>query len=582
MDFKGVIYEMLVEEVRNKQLLNSLYKKWNSEDSNVTPEVAEYIYIRFKGGANDEGKPIQGIQDSLAPKKTAVANFLKRFNGSIDGDKFEPSDLKTIEKYSAKQIIYLYKQLGFKIPFTEEEKSEFYFFEDPAITKKEWIEKSKELWFGDKYKIYDDGKGFRIYQPLTQKDSISFGFYQQTLIREHFTNGNRWCVTAYSPDGDNHSNLWQHYRQNYNGGRTFFFVIDETKEPNNEFYISALQKLGKPDGDYPFKLTNLNNNNGDKSVKINDPQDIKSSILHIYPQLRETDFLTEVQPIPFDEVVEMDLKTDELTRLLDRIKEQPGQYDFSIQDPDVKRAYIYRNRELKKIESFESLEEQDVRLYFDVRANQNNPFEIISSWDLLNYLTTKRSRDLRNYIFGFYEDRMNTPISEIYKRILETDFAPSFIIKNTDDKIIVVKEKTTSKYGIVNFNYGTFLKHDGITYSPEYVLMDTIQGSFDLDNLKSKESNDDEQNLQEQGFTNIEYVISIFSKNNSRDDMNNFYLLQNMDSWEAKYTLLSHKTWKEVGEPSFVDSGDTGYDFDKEYSDVETKYQEPINEKGGI
>lgn len=580
MDFKGVIYEMLVEEVRNKQLLNSLYKKWNSEDSNVTPEVAEYIYVRFKGGTDNEGNSVQGIQDSLNPQKVAVANFLKRFSGSIDGGKFEPSDLKSIEKYSAKQIIFLLKQLGFKLPFDEEEKSKTYFFENSGISKSQWVEKSKELWYGDKYKVYDDGKGLRIYQPLTQKDSISFGFYQQSLIRDNFSHGNKWCVTAYSDDRT--SNLWQNYRQNRDGGRTFFFVIDDTKEPNDEYHLSALQKLGVPDGDYPFKITNLNNTNGDKSVKINDPQDIKSSLLHIYPQLRETDFLTEVQPIPFDEGVEMDLQVDKLTRLLDQIREQPGEYDFSVQDPDVKRAYINRGRELKKIESFESLDDQDVRLYFEVRGDQNNPFEIITSWDLLNYLTVKRPRDLRDFIVGFYEGRMNTPISEIYKRILETDFAPSFIIKNTDDKIIVVKEKTTSKYGIVNFNYGTFLKHDGITYSPEYVLMDTIQGSFDLDNLKSKESNDDEQNLQEQGFTNIEYVISIFSKNNSRDDMNNFYLLQNMDSWEAKYTLLSHKTWKEVGEPSFVDSGDTGYDFDKEYSDVETKYQEPINEKGGI
>lgn len=576
MDFKGIIYEMLVEEVKNKQLLNSLYKKWNSEDSSVTPEVAEYIYVRFKGGTDNEGNSVSGIQDSLSPKKTAVTNFLRRFSGSIDGDKFEPSDLKSIEKYSAKQIIFLFKQLGFKLPFSEEEKSKTYFFENPAIPKSQWVEKSKELWFGDQYKVYDDGNGFRIYQPLTQKDSISFGFYQHSLVRDNFTYGNKWCVTAYADDRT--SNLWQNYRKNRDGGRTFFFVIDETKEPNNEYHLSALQKLGTPDGDYPFKITNLSNTNGDKSVKINDPQDTKSSLFHIYPQLSETDFLTEVKDVPFDEANEMDLQVDKLTRLLDQINERPGQYDFSIQDPEVKRAYINRGRELKKIESFESLDDQDVRLYFEVRVNENNPFEIISSWDLLNYLTTKRSRDLRDFIVGFYENRMNTPISEIYKRILETDFAPAFIVKNTDDKIVVVKEKTTSKYGIVNFNYGTFLKHDGIVYSPEYALFDSIQGSFDLDNPKS---NDNDQNLQEQGFTNIEYVISIFSKSNSLDDMSNFYLLQNMDNWEAKYTLLSHKTWKEIGEPAFIDSSDSEYDFDREYSDIETKYQEPINEKGG-
>ena len=201
MDIKGIIYEMLVEEVKNKKLLNSLYQKWNSENPKVTPEVAEFVYLRFKGGSDDEGNQIQGIQDSLSPKKLPVKNFLRKYNGEY-GELFEPSNLKALEKYSFDQINFLFRQLSIRIPFKKEEKTT-YFFEDPSIARSEWVEKSRLLWYGDKYKIFDDGNGFRIYKPITQKDSISFGFYQESIINKNFGSGNKWCVTMI--DGDRYS-----------------------------------------------------------------------------------------------------------------------------------------------------------------------------------------------------------------------------------------------------------------------------------------------------------------------------------------------------------------------------------------
>ena len=50
MDFKSIIYDLIVEEVKNKKLLNALHSKWNSQDDSVTPEITEFIFSRFMGG----------------------------------------------------------------------------------------------------------------------------------------------------------------------------------------------------------------------------------------------------------------------------------------------------------------------------------------------------------------------------------------------------------------------------------------------------------------------------------------------------------------------------------------------------
>ena len=563
MDIKGIIYEMLVEEVKNKKLLNSLYQKWNSENPKVTPEVAEFVYLRFKGGSDDEGNQIQGIQDSLSPKKLPVKNFLRKYNGEY-GELFEPSNLKALEKYSFDQINFLFRQLSIRIPFKKEEKTT-YFFEDPSIARSEWVEKSRLLWYGDKYKIFDDGNGFRIYKPITQKDSISFGFYQESIINKNFGSGNKWCVTMI--DGDRYSNLWSSYRKDRDdgGSRTFYFCIDETKEKNNEFHLGALQRLSRGVNGYPFRITNLPNTNQDMPIKLNDPSDQSHSLFHIYPQLRESD-LTELLPsVPFDEVKEMDLKVDELTRLLDQINERPGEYNFAIQDPDVKRAYINRGRELRKIESFESLSEQDIKLYFEVRSLQNNPRDIVSSWDILNYLYNL-SKEIREFLDIFYQ-RMGTSTKEIYRSILQTQYKEEFDVKNSDS-LKVVSERSTAKTGIIDYNTGDFLVYKGIKYTPEYDILDAMQGSFNFNEVNTTDS----EELQEQDSNLKMYVILVYSKSGNLNDVNNFYLLKDTEEYTADQTLLTHNTWVE-NQKYYVDNS--------EGDDIKDKFTQPINEKGG-
>lgn len=91
MDFKSIMYDLIVEEVKNKKLLNALHQKWNSQDDSVTPEVTEFIFSRFMGGTDDEGNRIKPLKDQLnSLKRPEIISFLQKYNGNNGRDEFSP------------------------------------------------------------------------------------------------------------------------------------------------------------------------------------------------------------------------------------------------------------------------------------------------------------------------------------------------------------------------------------------------------------------------------------------------------------------------------------------------------------
>ena len=601
MELKDLIYEILVEEVRNKKLFDSVFTKWKSEDETLTPEVAEKIFIRFMGGKNEEGKQVRPLKQELSTKKQQVRNFLTKYSGEYGRPKFEPTDLPDITKYSFEQIKTLFSQYGEPIQ-TKDVEEKVLFFKDPSITERERLEISKQLWFGDQYKIFDDGKGFRIYKPTSQNESISFGFYQKSIAQLH-NRSNKWCVTNLRGT-DSLSNQWEHYRSNRN--RTFYFVIDETKDENDEFYISALQRTSDSSEirqGYQFRITNAPNSNNDELIKISDPENPERTLVRIYPQLfqnTEVDPLELLPSVEFNERAEMDYTNkSKRERLIDQITEEPGEYDFVIQDPQVKLAYINLGKFLYKVRSFESLIDSDIRTYFDKHLADGNPYEVFQTYDIFDYLVKKRGKSISDYIKEKLS-RSGVSVNEIYTHFIEKNHEPGFYSKQ-DKKIMTYTSKTTGKMGIFNSYVGDWLVHDKIKYVPEYEEIDLDHGSFDFDRTNTSDTKTQDQevdrdidqevgvdgdemgqeNLQEQVDGQISYVLTTWSKSNNPDDPTNFYILNNAEDGTADVSILSHNTWKSVGEPAFVSYGDDDYDFDKGYGDIDTKFDKHLNEKRG-
>jgi hypothetical protein len=567
MDFKSIMYDLIVEEVKNKKLLNALHQKWNSQDDRVTPEITEFIFSRFMGGTDDEGNRIKPLKDQLnSLKRPEIVSFLQKYNGQNGRDEFLPNKLKDIVAYSFPQISTLFAQFGIGVGT----KKKSYFFEDPKKGKKEWVEESKNLWFGDQFKIYDDGNGFRIYKPKTQRDAVSFGFYQYSLAAENFGTSNKWCVTNFKGT-DSMSNLWQSYRSR-TPARTFYFVIDETKSADNEFHLGALQKLENSENGFPFRLTNGSNTNHDKLISIDDPDDEAKSLLHIYPQLRAEGALDKLSFETFDESKEMDLKVDDLDRKIRRITEEPNsEYDFVIQDPELKRAYINRGNELHKIRSFNSLSDQDVRLYFEVHLDQGNPTDVIKEYDTFVYLLKKRSKSVSDYLVQRLE-RSGSSVGDILTSLMLSTFSINFISQQDKD-IKVVQDNNSGKVGIFDAKRGSWSKLNNITYGPDYFEITAEQGYgvFDF----NKDSEDGSSKISS-GDLPPQYLLGVYSKSQSVDDNTNFYVLDPGDG-SSGVLIFSHNTWKTQAEPAWIDLDSDDIDFDKDYDSLDDKSTGPIS-----
>lgn len=68
MDLKNIVFDMLVEEVRNKKLLNSLLDTWKQDNPEITPQNVEYIMTRFMGGVDDEGNSSRSNKRQTKPE----------------------------------------------------------------------------------------------------------------------------------------------------------------------------------------------------------------------------------------------------------------------------------------------------------------------------------------------------------------------------------------------------------------------------------------------------------------------------------------------------------------------------------
>lgn len=583
MELKNLIYEMLVEEFQNKKLLNQLFEKWKSENSNLTLEDMDFILTKFMGGRNDEGENIPALKDSLSLKRPEVRSFLNMYDGEYGNSRFDPKFLKQIQHYSYKQIKSLFLEFGVDLS-QGSEALDTPFWDKPGMGSDEKVAESKKLWQGDRFKVYDDGKGFRIYHPKSQKDSIGFGFWQEKLKDLSRKSGNQWCVTW-----EGTRNMWNTYRSR---GLTFYFVIDETKDSKDEYYVSAIMPEEDRSIRYPFRISNLTNTIGEKPMKLDD-ENHDTCLKCIYPQLDDPEALSVLQPEQYDSEKELNVNDDEASRVTER---EGSPYQFKRVSRPLKLRYIERGGVLRKLESFQSMDNVVSRRYID-EINLNNVNDMFT-FETLKYLTS--NKDLKRKLI----DRLSmvsaeagdrgVSIATLFTNLIRTEFKPIHVSIATDN-IKIMENTNTGKVGIFDASKGDWVNYSGISYEPEYepVLDHLLFGSFDLDHVEDKEDNTDQESqsepqpdemgqeeLQEQVEDQISYLIQAYSKSDNIDDDQNFYTLHNIAREDYYVTIMSQKMWKQVGEPNFVDSSET--DDTKQYGDIRKVSQKPINEKGDI
>lgn len=499
MKISNIFEKVLVEEVKNKKLFDSLLTKWRQEKADITPAEGETLFNRF-----------QEIKNGLSPNRPQVISFLYRFDGRHGYEKFDPDLLKDVTKYTYKQIKSLIDEygdddmIGDAVPnvFTSKDKK----------STPEKVEASKGLWYDEDSAIINEN-GFRVYAIKDQAMSIRFGYYAEYINGLHRNNGvgvvqATWCVTwrGLQAGGENR---WGSYRND----RTFYFVIDESKDPKvNKYHLGALQRVKSVrDG---YMLTSVRND-GDNTMDWED-------ISNIYPKIREYKNL----------IVEKKFTKDEMSEksVVGQINEsENNMYEFKRVDRQLKKAYINNNGELKKPESWRSMDEKLRALYIVTTTEQTirNKF---SNFEFLNEIKKVGNE------FTLLDNRIKQLGHKDGVGFILTDLIKHEFRHRRDSlsnpQIKVFESKVNGLCGIYNVRTAGWVNFDGVTYEPLFK------------NTDSDAYFDEEENG---------YFVEKFEKSGGGAA---FYSIYPSETEAGDAYLLSQKAWDQLKPKLYSEKGD--------------------------
>lgn len=571
MKFTDLLFDIVVnEEMKNVGLRNKLKNLWSQQKPDILDSQVEKFYEDF-----------MKQQKGLNLTNPYVVTFLNKFNSPRSSEKFDPKNLQDITKYSYNQIYFLLDDIyGYKERESEDDFGPL--FKEKNVRPKDSknpedpiISSSKQFWYSNnRFLIVDEGD-FRVYAIPDQKTSKVFGYYNEYLSQQvepyksYRGTHMQWCTTR-----SNDSNLWGTYRSTH--GRTFYFVIDETKNPEIEtdiekskFYISALQNdKFLPNGS--FRVTNILNDGHDKVYTIDE-------ILKIYPKL--DGHFDKFVHVPYDASVELKEETD----VVNLISEDPNsRYPFIEQTLRNKKAYIDRGRPLTKPESWESLTDDLKKSYFDITEPRRRPVnERFNSILFVESIISKKQD--RNSLIKTLERNEYTfnglqGLAALMTQLLSTKY-DVYLRSKEHNHVLAYEEKATKLVGIFDVNSASWIKIGDYHYKPEYKNKGKIIFLDKTD--KNKKIILTKFTLGGQDVDNAFYaVIPDFVKGGNAAAT--FISPQMLKSFIKENNLEVHKSWAskiKLDEPE-TPEGEIGYkksnDDDGDEMTNQTQTQQPV------
>jgi len=526
MKFTNIVYDMIVEEVKNKSLINSLLAKWQTENESLTYQDVESIYEKFAGR----------IQNGIRVDKPEILTFLNHFDGVHTKPKFprEPNLLKDITKYTYAQIIFLIDEYGLGDGGVEQ--IDRFRIGNDVEPNEEIIEASKELWSSDKNAVINEN-GFRMYGVPDQATAIKYGYYEGEMAKKIHRlfpqeyGFNQWCVTRYRIN----SNLWSNYRSRR---YTFYFAIDDNRNFNIQpqegeevetpkfnyakYYLSAIIVL---DGSASnFKIADLQNNN---------EYDITwEKLIQIFPALDGKRELFKWKEYNEDEEL---VNPSDIRNKINEDRNSP--WWFARMTKANKAAYIQNQGTLREPDSWLSMDEDLRKLYIDT-STRNNVLDKFKSRAFLRTILSipanKKSLERRLGILGF-ENGLNV----IVDNIIRNDFEP-YRTSMDNPNLVIYESRGDGKYAIYNTLTLSPLVKDGVDYDAFYSLIKTLAYTDKNGTL---------------------YYIEVFSKTNQVDN-ESFYSIMIPSVDIAKCHILTAKQWENVDGKVLQKADDTIQDDD--------------------
>lgn len=424
---------IILEEIKNRQLVNNLFEKWKVNSPNLTIEETERLINEFNK-----------VKNNLRPGLPQVNSFLNRYDGNGGFVKFNVNDLKDITKYSFFQIDFLIEQYT-DVDQEDEENEDLGVMSNPT---EKIYGNSEKLWNDEKYLIISDG-GFRVYDIPDQLTSIKFGYYVERINKLQRSRISPWCITW-----PTNYNMWASNRLK---GYSFYFVIDESKnKENDKYYLGALIKDSSPFNHNGYRLVSV----------INDGETEMSwdQIVKIYPKINEhKDLIIEKE---FNGLKELKIKN-----IIGQISENEGSsYEFKKQSRIIKKRFIELNNTLHKPESWRSLDDA-LRVIYILNTEKHNAKNKFDNYAFLSEVRKNNSNfkllHKRLTDIGFKEG-ITFLLGDMLKtrfNLLKTEF--------THKHISILQHKTTKEMGIYDYLKGDWLEKNNIRYEPFYNKRET-------------------------------------------------------------------------------------------------------------
>lgn len=507
MKITDLIYDMLVEEFGNKKLLNAMLVKWYGQElTDDQKNEGEFLLTKFFE-----------LKNRLSLKLPEVVTFLNKF------EDFNVNNLKEATVYTLEQMKFI---VGEFFDIENGDKPED---DTPEILRgrnlpptPERIEASKGLWYSQNSNLIINEDGFRVYSIQNRKDSINYGYYQGHMSQQepyiNQTSHMQWCTTRYNES----SNLYGGYRNR----RTFYFIIDESKNPSvqsdvniSQYYLSALQFAA--DSPTNFRVTSILNNGSD-------PVFTEEELYRTFPKLRG--HLDKIIPIEYSQD-ELGVITDDL----DRVDEnESNRFEFAKVSKQLKKRYIDAGKTLTKTRSWETMDDGLKQAYIDFTTRENL-FERFATKELLVKIKSRsseiKSLDRRVKIVG-YEDGFGV----LYSKMMETEFIPDQrkSLKNSD--ISLFENRRTRKFGLFNKSKGEWVSLGGNFYEDFFNKID------------------DDVFISDDGDA---FTVEIYSKSGSPDE-SSFYVVIPIEDGINGY-FVSHSKWLELQEMLHKEGEETNF-----------------------
>jgi len=148
MNIQDLVYDVIVEEVKNKKLFNFLLNKWFG--ATPTPEQIQQ--------AENDLTLFTEKQKSLTINNPAVYTFLLRHDGNHGLPAFDPSKIMDISQYSLEEIESLLHEFR-DATLTAGDEDEFKGKLDSTPVK---VNASKKLWTSDRDVVVNE-EGFKVH-----------------------------------------------------------------------------------------------------------------------------------------------------------------------------------------------------------------------------------------------------------------------------------------------------------------------------------------------------------------------------------------------------------------------------------